>query len=88
MDIAYLMLPLQLRLIRLPIRDIPASIQVIPQQVLKDQQIRQVREAVSNVSGITAEPGWYLTRSTRYCLQFSYWHCLPTHSTSLFIRQL
>ncbi|MBN4006070.1 TonB-dependent siderophore receptor [Nostoc sp. LPT] len=35
------------------IRDIPASIQVIPQQVLKDQQITQVREAVSNVSGIT-----------------------------------
>ena len=40
-----------------PIRDIPASIQVIPQQVLKDQQITQVREAVSNVSGITAGPG-------------------------------
>ncbi|MEH2184436.1 TonB-dependent siderophore receptor [Nostoc sp.] len=40
-----------------PIRDIPASIQVIPQQVLKDQQITQVREAVSNVSGITAGNG-------------------------------
>ncbi|WP_138502473.1 TonB-dependent siderophore receptor [Nostoc sp. PA-18-2419] len=40
-----------------PIRDIPASIQVIPRQVLKDQQITQVREAVSNVSGITAGPG-------------------------------
>ena len=40
-----------------PIRDIPASIQVIPQQVLKDQQITRVREAVSNVSGITPGPG-------------------------------
>jgi iron complex outermembrane recepter protein len=36
-----------------PLRDIPASIQVIPRQVLEDQRINQVREAVTNVSGVT-----------------------------------
>ena len=36
-----------------PIRDIPASIQVIPRQVLEDQQVNRVRDAVTNVSGIT-----------------------------------
>ncbi|MEH1840122.1 MAG: TonB-dependent siderophore receptor [Nostoc sp.] len=46
----------------IPIRDIPASIQVIPQQVLKDQQITQVREAVQNVSGVT--PGASGSQST------------------------
>ncbi|WP_138503581.1 TonB-dependent siderophore receptor [Nostoc sp. PA-18-2419] len=36
-----------------PIRDIPASIQVIPRQVLQDQRITRPREAVQNVSGVT-----------------------------------
>ncbi|WP_334892725.1 TonB-dependent siderophore receptor [Nostoc sp.] len=36
-----------------PIRDIPASIQVIPQQVIKDQQITRLDEALRNVSGVT-----------------------------------
>jgi iron complex outermembrane receptor protein len=35
-----------------PLRDIPQSIQVIPQQVLKDQQVRNLTEAVQNVSGV------------------------------------
>ena len=35
-----------------PIRDIPQSIQVVPQQVLKDQQIIQASEALRNVSGV------------------------------------
>ena len=35
-----------------PLRDIPQSIQVIPQQVLEDQQVLQLEEAVRNVSGI------------------------------------
>jgi iron complex outermembrane receptor protein len=35
-----------------PLRDIPQSIQVIPQQVLEDQQVIQLREAVRNVSGV------------------------------------
>ncbi|MEH2161242.1 MAG: TonB-dependent siderophore receptor [Nostoc sp.] len=36
-----------------PIRDIPASIQVIPQQVIKDQQATRLDEALRNVSGVT-----------------------------------
>ncbi|MEH1836734.1 MAG: TonB-dependent siderophore receptor [Nostoc sp.] len=36
-----------------PIRDIPASIQVIPRQVLEDQRVTRPREAVQNVSGVT-----------------------------------
>jgi iron complex outermembrane recepter protein len=35
-----------------PLRDIPQSIQVIPQQVLEDQQVIQLREAARNVSGV------------------------------------
>ncbi|MEH1832993.1 MAG: TonB-dependent siderophore receptor [Nostoc sp.] len=37
----------------IPIRDIPASIQVIPRQVLEDQRVIQLRDAVGNVSGVT-----------------------------------
>jgi iron complex outermembrane receptor protein len=36
-----------------PIRDIPQSIQVVPQEVLQDQQITRLDEAVRNVSGVT-----------------------------------
>ena len=36
-----------------PIRDIPGSIQVIPQQVLKDQGALRVQDLSSNVSGVT-----------------------------------
>ncbi|MGI2909401.1 TonB-dependent siderophore receptor [Tolypothrix sp. VBCCA 56010] len=39
------------------VRDIPASIQVIPRQVLEDQRITRVREAVTNVSGVTSVGG-------------------------------
>lgn len=35
-----------------PIRDIPASIQVIPEQVLQDQQVTRLDEALRNVSGV------------------------------------
>ncbi|MEO0432109.1 MAG: TonB-dependent siderophore receptor [Cyanobacteria bacterium J06656_5] len=35
-----------------PVLDIPASIQVIPQQVLEDQQVTRLDEALSNVSGV------------------------------------
>ncbi|MEH2182994.1 TonB-dependent siderophore receptor [Nostoc sp.] len=45
-----------------PIRDIPASIQVIPRQVLEDQRVTRVREAVQNVSGVT--PGGNGSQST------------------------
>lgn len=35
-----------------PIRDTPASIQVIPQQVIRDQQVVRVEEALSNVGAV------------------------------------
>jgi iron complex outermembrane receptor protein len=35
-----------------PVLDIPQSVQVIPQQVLKDQQVTSLEEAVRNVSGV------------------------------------
>ncbi|MEO0377757.1 MAG: TonB-dependent receptor plug domain-containing protein, partial [Cyanobacteria bacterium P01_A01_bin.17] len=36
-----------------PILDTPASIQVIPKQVLEDQQIIRLEDALSNLSGVT-----------------------------------
>ncbi|MEM8677585.1 MAG: TonB-dependent siderophore receptor [Cyanobacteria bacterium P01_G01_bin.67] len=36
-----------------PIRDIPQSIQVIPQQVIEDQQAIRLDEVLNNVSGVT-----------------------------------
>lgn len=35
-----------------PVRDIPQSIQVVPQQVLEDQQVTGLNEALRNVSGV------------------------------------
>ncbi|MBW4643108.1 MAG: TonB-dependent siderophore receptor [Goleter apudmare HA4340-LM2] len=35
-----------------PLRDIPQSIQVVPQQVLRDRNIRGITEAVETVSGV------------------------------------
>lgn len=35
-----------------PLRDIPQSIQVVPQQVLQDQQVNTLNEALQNVSGV------------------------------------
>ena len=35
-----------------PIRDVPASIQVVPRQVIEDQKAIQISEAVRNVSGV------------------------------------
>ncbi|MCG8362959.1 MAG: TonB-dependent siderophore receptor, partial [Pseudanabaenales cyanobacterium] len=36
-----------------PLRDIPQSIQVIPQEVLEDQQVFDLADALRNVSGVT-----------------------------------
>ncbi|MEH2238950.1 TonB-dependent siderophore receptor [Nostoc sp.] len=41
-----------------PLRDIPQSIQVIPQQVIKDQGITRISDAVRNVSGATIQTGY------------------------------
>ncbi len=35
-----------------PIRDIPQSIQVVPEQVIEDQRVIQLNEALRNVSGV------------------------------------
>ena len=35
-----------------PLRDIPQSIQVIPQQVIEDQQVIELRDALRNFSGV------------------------------------
>ncbi|MDZ8032220.1 TonB-dependent siderophore receptor [Nostoc sp. DedSLP04] len=41
-----------------PTRDIPQSIQVIPQQVIKDQQITRIGDATRNISGVTQQGGY------------------------------
>ncbi|MGF1519732.1 MAG: TonB-dependent siderophore receptor [Nodosilinea sp.] len=41
-----------------PLRDIPQSIQVIPRQVIEDQQVIRLDEAVRNVSGVTQGDGF------------------------------
>lgn len=38
-----------------PLRDIPQSIQVVPQAVLRDQQVTRLDDALRNVAGVTAE---------------------------------
>ncbi|MEH2462336.1 TonB-dependent siderophore receptor [Nostoc sp.] len=38
-----------------PTRDIPQSIQVIPQQVIKDQAVTRIFDVLRNVSGVTKE---------------------------------
>jgi iron complex outermembrane recepter protein len=37
-----------------PIQDVPQSITVIPRQVLEDQQVTQINDALRNVSGVTS----------------------------------
>ncbi|WP_202925024.1 TonB-dependent siderophore receptor [Myxacorys almedinensis] len=55
-----------------PIRDIPQSIQVVPQEVLEDRQVRSLTEAVETVSGVV-EDFRYLgsTSGTRIIRGFS-----------------
>ncbi len=43
-----------------PLRDIPASIQVIPQQVLEEQQVNTLNEALRNVPGVAQTAPNYL----------------------------
>ncbi len=37
-----------------PLRDVPQAIQVIPQQIIREQQVTRLDEALRNVSGVTA----------------------------------
>ncbi|MBW4630844.1 MAG: TonB-dependent siderophore receptor [Iphinoe sp. HA4291-MV1] len=41
-----------------PSRDIPQSIQVIPRQVIQDQQVTRISDALRNVSGVTKQGGY------------------------------
>jgi iron complex outermembrane receptor protein len=41
-----------------PLRDIPQSIQVVPRQVIEDQKILRISDAVRNVSGVTPQGGY------------------------------
>ncbi|URD50062.1 TonB-dependent siderophore receptor [Chroococcidiopsis sp. CCNUC1] len=43
-----------------PLRDIPQSIQVVPQQVLRDQNINSLEDATRNVSGVTGTRASYV----------------------------
>jgi iron complex outermembrane receptor protein len=36
-----------------PIRDIPASIQIVPRQVIEDRNVRNINESLETVSGVT-----------------------------------
>jgi iron complex outermembrane recepter protein len=38
-----------------PLRDVPQSIQVIPRQIIEDQEITRISDAVRNVSGVSVE---------------------------------
>ncbi|MEH2466933.1 TonB-dependent receptor plug domain-containing protein [Nostoc sp.] len=40
-----------------PLRDIPLSIQVVPRQVLEDQQTRTLTEVLRNVPGVALGAG-------------------------------
>jgi iron complex outermembrane recepter protein len=48
-----------------PIRDIPQSIQVVPQEVLRDRGIRSIGEGVETVSGVV-EDGKYFNGTNDY----------------------
>lgn len=41
-----------------PLRDIPQSIQVVPQQVIEDQQVNRLEDALRNVSGVSTGDGF------------------------------
>ncbi|BDA71326.1 ferrichrome iron receptor [Calothrix sp. PCC 7716] len=47
-----------------PLRDIPQSIQVVPQEVLRDQNVTRLEDALRNVSGVTQAFSQYGTIST------------------------
>jgi iron complex outermembrane recepter protein len=48
-----------------PIRDIPQSIQVVPQEVLRDRRIRSIGEGIETVSGVV-EAGKYFNGTNDY----------------------
>jgi iron complex outermembrane recepter protein len=49
-----------------PLRDIPGSIQVIPQKVIQDQGVTRISDAVRNVSGVTPQRDFSDDTDTRF----------------------
>ncbi|MGV0026873.1 TonB-dependent siderophore receptor [Phormidesmis priestleyi] len=51
------------------IRDVPASIQVIPRQLIEDQNVQRIQDAVQNVSGVTKQGNFGGTDSGSFILR-------------------
>jgi iron complex outermembrane recepter protein len=49
-----------------PLRDIPGSIQVIPKEVIQDQGVTRISDAVRNVSGVTPQRDYSDDTDTRF----------------------
>ena len=52
-----------------PLRDIPQSIQVVPQQVLRDRKPRNLTEAVETVSGVVTNTRAYSSNTTNLIIR-------------------
>ncbi|MDF5709621.1 MAG: TonB-dependent siderophore receptor [Nostoc sp. S4] len=52
-----------------PLRDIPQSIQVVPQQVIKDRSARDLREAVQTVSGVVKNFDYYSSSTASFLIR-------------------
>jgi iron complex outermembrane recepter protein len=55
-----------------PLRDIPASIQIVPQQVLQERQARSIADGLENVSGVAPITGPAGTRNYFTIRGFAY----------------
>jgi iron complex outermembrane recepter protein len=53
----------------IPLQDTPASIQVIPRQVIEDRQVVRLNELADNVSGVTSQSGYGGLSSQGYYLR-------------------
>jgi iron complex outermembrane recepter protein len=54
-----------------PLRDIPQSIQVVPQEVLRDRNVRTLTEAVETVSGVSAGQSTFGLQGTQIIRGFT-----------------
>ncbi len=52
-----------------PIMETPVNIQVIPQQVLRDQQVVRIEKALQNVSGVYSSLGGFGGRQDDFLLR-------------------
>ncbi len=52
-----------------PLRDIPASIQVIPKEVIEDRQVVRLSELANNVSGVQQQAGYGGLSSSGYFIR-------------------